>query len=75
MYVSFHIIFYIYIFNKNFVLSSVDGLEGSPSRRIFNFRMLLRSPSGDPVGWETVHCVGYSDQWTKKISSRKKQGM
>lgn len=46
--------------------SSHSTLESSPSRRTFNFRMLVRGKDGEPAGSEDVHCVGYIDQWTRK---------
>ena len=48
-------------------------MESGPSRRTFNFRMLVRGKDGELAGDEDVHCVGYIDQWMRKESEHQKQ--
>lgn len=48
-------------------------MESGPSRRTFNFRMLVRGKDGEPAGDEDVHCVGYIDQWMRKETEHQKQ--
>ena len=48
-------------------------MESKPSRRSFNFRMLVRGKDGEAAGNEDVYCVGYIDQWMRKEAEHQKQ--
>lgn len=62
-----------YIFFEGNATSLQSMVESKPSRRTFNFRMLVRGKDGEPSGNEDVFCVGYIDQWTKKEAEHQKQ--